>query len=133
VGASDPALIFSLLALEPVPETILARVSRGATEAFIRERSRSLRRRRVAFVALAASLLLAAVLGVLLRMQPEAPSRMAVAPTRLADVVPASAAADGAIPAGMIELLDSPGSAEVIEMMVGDLEVVMIFDAAMGI
>jgi len=33
----------------------------------------------------------------------------------------------------MIELLDSPGSADVVEMTVGDVEVVMIFDEAMEI
>jgi hypothetical protein len=38
-----------------------------------------------------------------------------------------------AIPAGMVELLDSSGSADVVEMTVGDVEIVMIFDEAMQI
>jgi len=41
---------------------------------------------------------------------------------------------ESAIPAGMIELIESRGdSPEVVEMAVGDVDVVMIFDEAMGI
>jgi hypothetical protein len=129
-AAEDPSVLFSLLAIEPVPGEVLERVSSGVESAIAAEAEREVGRRWVAWGSLAASLLVATVLGAYLWNQ--API---TAPVPVAD----SAAAVGApepeatIPAGMIEFLESPESAEVVEMSVGDVEVVMIFDEAMEI
>ena len=37
------------------------------------------------------------------------------------------------VPAGMTELLDSPGEAEVLEISVGETRLTMIFDEALDI
>jgi len=42
-------------------------------------------------------------------------------------------AAAQASPASMIEVLDSPGTADVVEMAVGDAEVTIIFDKELPI
>lgn len=126
----DPSLLFTILALEPVPADVLDRVSRGAEAAIAEGQRRSAIRRTYAWGSLAASIVVAGLLGAYFWTQrgPDAPpDRPAVV-----DAIPAPAR-DAAIPAGMIELLDSPGSADVVEMTVGDVEVVMIFDEAMGI
>ena len=127
----DPSLLFSVLALEPVPADVLDRVSRRAEAAIAREERRSAIRRTYAWGSLAASILVAGLFGAYFwthrGLDAPPPDRPAVV-----DVIPAPAP-DAAMPAGMIELLDSPGSADVVEMTVGDVEVVMIFDEAMGI
>jgi hypothetical protein len=126
----DPSLLFAVLALEPVPDGVLDRVSRSAEAAIAREQRRSTTRRTYAWGSLAASIVVAGLLGAYFWTQrglDAPPDRPAVV-----DAIPAPAA-DAAMPAGMIELLDSPGSADVVEMTVGDVEVVMIFDKAMGI
>jgi hypothetical protein len=130
LAGRDPSLLFSILALEPVPSDVLERVSRRAEAAIAREKLRSATRRTYAWGSLAASILVAGLFGAYFWTQrglDAPPDRPAVV-----DVI-AAPAPDAAMPAGMIELLDSPGSADVVEMTVGDVEVVMIFDEAMGI
>ena len=131
LASRDPSLLFSVLALEPVPTDVLDRVSRRAEAAISREERRAATRRTYAWGSLAASILVAGLLGAYFwthrGLDAPPPDRPAIV-----DVIPVPAA-DAAMPAGMIELLDSPGSADVVEMTVGDVEVVMIFDEAMGI
>lgn len=131
LASRDPSLLFSVLALEPVPVGVLDRVSRRAEAALAREQRRQAARRAYAWATLAASILVAGLFGAYFWTQrgldAPPPDRPAVV-----DAI-AAPAQDAAMPAGMIELLDSPGSADVVEMTVGDVEVVMIFDEAMDI
>ena len=131
LSRDDPSRLFALLALEAVPDHVLERVSRRSAEEIVRERRRAAGRRRVAWGALAASLLMAGWLGSYLWPPPgsEGPP---LTPPAIVDA-PRATAAEGAMPAGMIELLESPSSADVVEMTVGDVEVVMIFDEALQI
>lgn len=130
-SAKDPSVLFSLLAIEPVPDDVLERVSRGVEDAMAAEVERETGRRWVAWGSLAASLLVAAVLGAYLWNQaPITAPAPAVADSGAGMSAPAP---EATIPAGMIEFLESPESAEVVEMSVGDVEVVMIFDEAMEI
>jgi hypothetical protein len=132
IAAQDPSRLFALLALEPVPAEVLERVSRRASEAVDRETARrAARSRGVAFAAIAAAVLLAAVVGVRWLSgdaagPPPPPVRAETAPPR-----PAVEAAP-AFPAS-IELLQSPGDADVVELSVGDVRVVMIFDERLDI
>ena len=41
--------------------------------------------------------------------------------------------AESAMPAGFFEVLDSPGSADVVNMSIEDVDFVMIFDQELGI
>jgi len=126
VVREDPSALFSLLALEPIPDTVLARVSRGVAERVTRETRRVSTRRAYAFGSLAASVLLAALLGVYMQTR-ESPPATPPMPAQLVDV-DSAAGAESAIPAGFFEVLDSPGSAEVINLSVEGLDIVMIFD-----
>jgi hypothetical protein len=135
LASHDPSLLFSALALEPVPAEILDRVSRGAASAIGRERRRAATRRVYAWGSLAASILIAGLLGGYVWTQrdlepPRSPRPEIVDAVRAPAPEPAEPAA---MPAAMIEILDSPGNADVVEMTVGDVEVVMIFDREMGI
>ena len=131
LATTDRSLLFSLLALEPVPDGVLERVSERAMAAIDRETNRRAARRGYVWRSLAASLLVAALAGAYFFDQ-EAPEAPPPSPTGVAESVEPPAT-DAVIPTGMIELLDSPGSADVVEMLVGDLEVAMIFDEAMKI
>ncbi len=130
----DPSTLFSLLALEPVPDTVLARVSRGAADGIARESRRISTRRAAALGSLAASVLLAAVLGVYLRSQTGSPTAPPI-PVQLVDVVETDATSDAesAISAGFFEVLDSPSSADVVRMAVDEVDFVMIFDEELDI
>jgi len=126
----DPSLVFSLLALEPVPAGVLESVSERAGAAIRREGRPGRRRRGLAWASLAASILVAGLLGAYFwGDRVEAPPRAGPA---LVDVVPAPAT-EAAIPAGMIELLEPSESADVVSLSVGEVEVVMIFDESMDI
>jgi len=128
IADKDPSLLFVLLAAEGIPDGIEERVSLAAVASFAHER-RGAARRRIAWAALAASLAAAAVLGAYMWRQAAAP-----APARMAAALVGNGTTEAAAtPTGMIEVLDSPGTAEVVEISVGDLEVFMIFDKAMGI
>jgi hypothetical protein len=129
IAREEPSRLFALLALEAVPQHLLERVSRRAAEDIARERRREAGRRRVAWGSIAASLLIAGWLSTYLWPRPGPESTVPARPA-LMDV---QRTGGGAIPAGMVELLDSSGSADVVEMTVGDVEIVMIFDEAMEI
>jgi hypothetical protein len=130
LAEQDPSLLFSLLALEPVPAEVLESVSRRAGAAIRRGGRPGRRRRAYAWGSLAASILGAGLLGAYFwgeGGEPPSPAGSAVV-----DAVPAPAI-EAAIPAGMIELLESSGNADVVSMSVGEVEVVMIFDESMDI
>ena len=126
-----PERLFALLKLEPVPESILDRVSDGVAAGIARDERRPPARRLVAWGSIAASLLLAGVFGTYLWMgEDEAPPpEGAVRTADPARTVPG----DAAVPASMIEVLDSPGKADVVQVTVGDTELVMIFDEALDL
>ena len=132
LAAADPSLLFSLLALEPVPAEVLDRVSERAAMAISLEKQRSASPGGQLWRVLAASVLVAALGGAYLwstgdRHEPPSGGLERVEIHELPISEPA-------IPAGMIELLDSSGiSAEVVELAVGDVHFVMIFDEAMEI
>ncbi len=129
----DPSALFSLLALEPVPETVLARVSRGVADGIARESRRHSTRRAYALGSVAASLVLAAFLGVYLRTDDGPPGAPAI-PPKVVDVeTEAISAAENAVPAGFFEVLDSPSSADVVSMSFDEVDFVMIFDEELGI
>jgi anti-sigma factor RsiW len=132
IAAADPSLLFSVLALEPVPSDVLAQVSRRAATAISVERQRSARRRGRLWRGAAASILVAGLAGAYFWISSNRPGPPSDVPPMVQAATPEAAA--GAIPAGMIELLESPGaSAEVVALEVGDVDIVMIFDEAMGI
>jgi len=130
VAASDPTRLFTLLGDQPVPAGVLERVSTGAAAAIAVERQRRTIRP-WAMGAVAASVLVAGVFGAYLSNRPgvEPPAPI---PVKSALSEPKTAA-EVSIPAGMIEVLESPGDADVVEMSVGDVQVVMIFDEALEI
>jgi anti-sigma factor RsiW len=130
VADSDPSRLFTLLAVDPVPPEVLERVSSAAAAAIAAE-GRPPAIRPWALGAVAASLLVAGILGAYLSNRPgvEPPAPLPVK-SALSE---AKTAAEVSIPAGMIEVLESPGDADVVEMSVGDVQVVMIFDEALEI
>jgi hypothetical protein len=125
LGGEDPTRLFALLALEPIPVSVLGRVSAGV-ERSIDAEERHLRGRRVAsWLSVAASLLLAAVLGTLLRQGTAVPPSIVTARPR-----PVGPAASAAMPA-MLEVLDAPKTAKVVRMdLQGKAKVLLIFDEA---
>jgi predicted anti-sigma-YlaC factor YlaD len=126
----DPSALFALLGLEPVPEGILDDVSRRANEAIDLASARPSRGRLLALGSLAAAVLIAGLLGIRWMGDTAGP---APAPVRVEARQPAIAIETvPAIPAS-IELLQSPGKAELVELLVGDVQIVMIFDEAMDI
>jgi hypothetical protein len=120
--AHDPARLFALLALEPLPAEALERLSRRVALDVEAREPRSWRRYRTA---LAASLVLGGALGLYLALRrPDAPAPVAEGrPIEVERLLGQTA------PAAGIELLSSPGpAAEVLAFSVGDTQVVMIFD-----
>jgi len=130
VAATDPTRLFTLLGDPPVPAELLERVSTGAAAAIAVERQRRTIRP-WAMGAVAASLLVAGLFGAYLSNRPgvEPPAPLPVKSV----LSEPKTAADASLPAGMIEVLESPGDADVVEMSVGDVQVVMIFDEALEI
>jgi hypothetical protein len=118
----DPARIFALLAEVPVPPSVLSAVSRGVASAIDRPRVRAEAVAPIRFpgvAAWAASLLLCLATGWLVVGAPSRPVRIAQAPAARAAV---ETHAD-------VELLSSPGEGRVVDLTVGDTQVVMIFDS----
>ena len=119
----DPTAIFGLLALQPIPEFALARLGRDLDAAIDADRGQQrYGGRRVAALAasIAASLILALFFGY---------HALQHDPTRLA----ASSDSTGKSPERGLELISSPGQAEVVDFSVGETHVVMIFDKALDI
>ena len=121
LAAADPSRLFALLALEPVPENLLDRLSEGVAEGIADSAAvpaRGLLRRR--WASIAASLLLAGAFSTYLldrdgqRTEPAPSPAISIAEERSAE------------PA--FELLSSRGTAQVVDMSVGGERFVMIFD-----
>lgn len=106
--ADDPTRAFALLGRAPVPEPVLDGVVDGV-------RRETAPRRRVAAGAWAAAILIVATL-VGFGLQKREP------------VIVAEALELDARPRGTLALLESPGEAEVVDLAVGENQVVMIFD-----
>ena len=128
----EPSRVFSLLSVEAIPEEALERLTRNLNRAIDTQDAPSrVLPLRYAVAAIAAALALAAFFGVEL--------------TRRSPVVP-QVALDTASPAELsaplgrdrspepgIELIHSPGTAQVLDLSVGDTQFVMIFDEALDI
>jgi hypothetical protein len=109
--ASDPTRAFALLATLPVPAAALDRLSADLDRALDRLDRRSSPRR--AWASIAASIVLALALVGLIGDRPGAPT---------------PAIERTAVEYGRVDLLSSPGEAQVVDLRVGGTQVVMIFD-----
>lgn len=117
--AADPARIFALLSADELPAEALERLERRVREGIDDAKKPAGRRWIAQAASLAASVLLAAAfLGYLWRTP-----------------APLQAAAEPAAepPAGEIFLISSPGEAQVVDLTVGETQVVMIFDEALDL
>jgi hypothetical protein len=128
--AKDPSRLFALLAVAPLPGEALARLGSGLDAELdrIAPPRRGPRRLRAA-ASLAASLILAGFLGLYMVLSP-GPAPVLVA-------VPANSSAmlasERRVPADGVQLLSSPGEAQVLELTIGETQVTMIFDEALDI
>lgn len=119
--AHDPSLLFSLLATRRLPARVLDEVSSEVARALPSERPswiEALRLRGASRGAAAAAVLAAALLG------------GAFVVRNAGRPLPAPPAVAKAPPAG-VSVVESPGPAQVVDMTVGETQVVMIFDPEM--
>jgi len=114
--AGDPAKIFALLAAHPMPEEILEEVSAGVRGAPSRAPRTGLR----AAAAWAAAAVLVGALALVLRE----PGTALGPPPDVAAL---------AVPAGGLRLLRPPSAARVVDLTVGQTQVVMIFDEGLDL
>ena len=117
LAEDDPSRLFALLARHAVPSRIVEGVSEGVREA-IGSSARSAAGGSYA-AAWAAALLLAAIAG-----------------WRLVSPVPVPVASKLAGPPrdrAEVDVLSSPGSAQVVDLAVGDAQIVMIFDEGLDL
>jgi hypothetical protein len=126
LAGDDPSRLLALLALASPPQEAMERLS-ARVAGGVDRLGASRRGRGAGFVAsIAATLLLAAILGgYLVRQGPPAP------PAARPVANGWSAAAEPA--PGGVELISSPGEAQVVELSIGGTQVVMIFDEALDI
>ena len=125
VSEQDPSALFALLSLETVPQDALDRLSARVASALAEGRTVRPRFTYRWAAALAASVLLAAFfVGYLLREAPPA-EHVELSP------VPEFVLPDA--PERGIELLSSPGTAQLVGFTVGETQVVMIFDEELDI
>ena len=130
--AEDPSRIFALLSLSPIPEVALDDLSARLGDAIdSAPDSRRPRPRLHAFTSIAASLLLAAAfLGYLsIRSTPPIGTPTALAPVAVVERIEQGEPR----PTEGVEVISSPGAAQILELSVGETQVVMIFDEAMKI
>ena len=126
----DPTRLFALLSVAPLPDEAMARLSSGLEAELDRAAPPrpGLPRLRAA-AGLAASLILAGFLGLYLTGVPRPEPSLAVVPA----IPSAILASEREAPAGGVELISSPGEAQVLELTIGDTQVTMIFDEALDI
>jgi len=124
--AADPSRLFAFLALQPVPphalESVSAEVSSAVRETIPKNGWAGARVFRP--LAWAAAVLVAVLLGSLLFRPASGPP-----PSDLVRNVRHRTA----FPAAGVELLSSPGAARVVDLTVGETQVVMIFDERIGL
>jgi hypothetical protein len=119
--AREPSRVFALLAAAPVPAAVLDGVSRSVRQAIGHPASYPRAVPRLALpggAACAAALLLSLAAGWLLSMPGGGRPVLAEAP----------ALSQPRGPHADVELLSSPGDARLVDLTVGDTQVVMIFD-----
>ncbi len=130
LASTDPVGLFSLLALETPPVDELERLS----ERIDAEVSAAPRPARSAtrWMSMAASVLLAGIFVTYLWTRPAViPETANLRPSVLDSLdLQGIAAVDAA---GSVEWVTSPGTAQVMDLSVGEMQVVMIFDEAMDI
>ena len=124
---AEPSRLFRLLALEPVPEAALDRLTAKLDLELRRDAgSRRRRGRSAGWLSLAASLALAALLGSgLIGVDDRGPDRRAGTGRALDP--------SAELPVAEIHLLSSPGEAQVLDLSVGGTSVMMIFDRDLDI
>ena len=124
---ADPSRLFALLARADLPHAALEALSARVSAATAAPSPRARR----AWGALAASLLLALALGAPLLNDdpgPTDPGTVAIAPS------PAPPGIDRLGPAELgIQLVASPGEAQVVDLHIGEIQVLMIFDEALDL
>jgi len=127
----DPSVLFALLALQPIPEEALNRLSERIDLAVGAERPPAAGRRWLSVASVAAALLLAALFGRELG-RVESPT---VASSRGLQAEPAvvSPPEDSILPARGVDLISTPGEADVVAFALGETQVVMIFDKKLDI
>ena len=118
----DPTLVFARLREIEIPPDLLEAVSRNVNAVLDREAPRGRWIRPAAAWAAAAALAIAVLVPAALRPVP--------LPTHVA-VVPAPATPE--LPRAGITSLRTPGPAQVLDLTVGDTQVVMIFDAELSL
>ena len=125
VSRQEPSALFSLLSLEPLPQDVLDGLSARVAASLPDSTTARPQFTRHWAAALAASLLLASFFsGYLLRKPP---------PVERAELPQAPHIALPDAPERGIELLSSPGTAQLIDFSVGETQVVMIFDEELDI
>ena len=126
-AATDPTRLFALLADQAIPQALLDSVSAGVVAGIDAQapgsRGSEPAWARRAVVAVAASVLLAFTAVYFTSSGPRFDVRegMGEGVSRVADV-------HGITPGAQLVLLDSPGDAQVMDLTVGETQVVMIFD-----
>jgi len=127
--AGDPSRAFALLGARPVPPAVLRHVSTGVASALASGSPSASEgtARRVAVAGWAAALLLAAGVAGLLSGPAESPA------TSNSPAARAAMTADEVGPQAGVEVLSSPGNAQVVDLAVGDAQVVMIFDEGLDL
>jgi hypothetical protein len=128
--SAEPSRAFALLAAAPLPEDSLERLTAGLGQELdrIAPRRGAIHRFRTA-AALAASLALAGFFGFHL-LPSSRPDHGGATTVPLP--IPALAR-EGKVPAGGVQLISSPGEAQVLELTIGETQVTMIFDEALDI
>ncbi len=117
-----PERVFALLALAPLPETVLDEVSDGVRHAVAQGRAKPPRRALWWAAAAAAALLLA--VGVL--WQAWSPGWEVRTPLALQPRLPAPQGEAGE--GEEVRLLASPGDGQLVDFEIGEVKLVMIFD-----
>jgi anti-sigma factor RsiW len=124
LAEADRSYLFAALGAEAIPSAALDRLSARINDEIDRLEEVSRPGRWPAWWSIAASLLLGAIIGGFLLVQPDAP---AVRRSRLSDLPGPDE------PISAIEVLSSPSEAQVFDLTVGDTEIVMIFDEELDI
>ncbi len=119
LDGEDPSRIFARLASRPIERAVLDAVSRNVRLGILAEAAPRRPARRRGLAAAAAWAAAAALAGALL-VPSERPSGRAAA------ALPAAGRAE-------VEVVSSPGTPEVVDLSVGDVQLVMIFDREMDL
>ena len=143
--SEDPGRLFALLSTDPLPEVTLDRLSERIQVGLVaRPEQPRTNRGWFAVAAIAASLVFVILVGVLSSRQApltelaeltEQTELTETSEPALATVTPMGMEEAAAQPAPMhsVELISSPGEAQLVDFAIGDIQVVMIIDQEMDI